>query len=240
MTDNPWLWAAVAVAVGLLIGEIGGSVVRSLMGRSTRTPLTRERARSTASGVFWGSVAVGMVVAAGILDQDELESFGELLRDGLPRLLLAGVLLIAGYAVALAIAAAVGQSALKATGVRQMALERVLKGTILAIAVVVSLRIAGVDTTLLVVVFAGVIGAPALALALLTALGGREVAAEVAAGRTLRHQLRVGWTLSIDGISGRVVALGTTFVEVEDDDGVLHHLPNRWLLERPFCAQPEQ
>jgi hypothetical protein len=238
MTDNPWLWAAVAIAVGLLIGEIGGSIVRSVMGRRDRGPVTRERARSTASGVFWASVAVGAVIAAGILDRDELEDFGELLREGLPRLLLAGVLLIVGYALALALAVAVGESALKATGVRQVALEKVLKGTILAISVVVALRVAGVDTTLLVVLFAGLIGAPALALALLTALGGRDVATQVAAGRALRHQLREGWSLHVDGFDGEVVALHTTFVEVEGTDGELHHLPNSWLLERPFRAGP--
>jgi hypothetical protein len=239
MTDNPWLWAAVAIAVGLLIGEIGGSIVRSLMGRRERSPLTRQHARSTASGVFWASVAAGAVIAAGILDRDELEDFGSLLREGLPRLLLAGVLLIVGYALALALAAAVGQSALKATGVRQVALEKVLKGTILAIAVVVALRVAGVDTTLLVVLFAGLIGAPALAFALLTALGGREVASQVAAGRALRHQLRKGWSLRVEDLVGDVVALHTTFVEVEDVHGELHHLPNGWLLERPFVAGPQ-
>jgi hypothetical protein len=238
MTDNPWLWAAVSIAVGLLIGEIGGSIVRSVMSNRSRSPLTRERARSTASGVFWASVAGGAVMAAGVLDQEGLEEFGSMLREGLPRLLLSGVLLIVGYALALALAAAVGQSALKATGVRQSALEKALKFTILAISVVVALRVGGVDNSLLVVLFAGLIGAPALALALLTALGAREVATHVAAGRALRHQIQEGWTLQVDDVLGDVVALHTTFVEVVDTTGELHHLPNGWLLERPFVAGP--
>lgn len=239
MIDIPWIWALVAVGVGLLLGEIGGSVVRSLMGRSSRSPGTRERARSTASAVFWASVAVGMVVAAGILDSEELDDFGEVLGDGLPRLLLAGVLLIAGYALALVIAAAVGQSALRATGVRQVALERVLKVGVIAIAVVVALRTAGVDTSLLIVLFAGLVGAPALTVALLTAAGGRHVAAQLAAGRALRNQLEVGWRISVEDLRGTVVAMNTTFVEVEDDEGRVHHLPNRWLMERPFRAQAD-
>jgi len=238
MTDNPWIWALVAVGIGLLVGEIGGSIVRASMGRGERSTLTRERARSAASGVFWGSVAIGLVIAAGILDRKEVQDFAELVGNGVPRILLAVVMVIVGYAVALAVGAAVGQSALKATGVRQVALERVLKVSIVAVSVVVALRVAGVETGLLIVLFAGLIGAPALALALLSAYGGRDVASQVAAGRALRHQLREGWDLEVDGLHGEIVALQTTFVEIDDGTGALHHLPNRWLLERPFTAGP--
>ena len=121
---------------------------------------------------------------------------------------------------------------------REGALERVLKVSIVAVSVVVALRVAGVETGLLIVLFAGLIGAPALALALLSAYGGRDVASQVAAGRALRHQLREGWDLEIDGLHGEIVALQTTFVEIDDGTGALHHLPNRWLLERPFTAGP--
>ncbi len=53
MTENAWLWAAVAVGSGLLVGEIGGSIVRASMGRTTRKPDTREHAarwREVSSG----------------------------------------------------------------------------------------------------------------------------------------------------------------------------------------------
>lgn len=238
MTENPWLWAAVAIGIGMLVGEIAGSLVRSSMGRSSRSPHTREQARSVASGIFWGSVAVGMVIAAGILDRNELENFGELLGNGVPRILLALVMVIAGYALALAVAAAMGQSALKATGVRQAALERILKVSIVAVAVVVALVVAGVDTGMLIVLFAALIGAPALALALLSASGGRNVATQVAAGRALRHRLREGWEIDVENLHGEIVGLHTTCVEVLDEVGECHQIPNRWLMERPYSAGP--
>lgn len=238
MTENPWLWAAVAVGIGLLVGEIAGSIVRASMGRKDRSPHTRQRARSVASGVFWGSSAVGLVIATGILDAEELEEFGDLLRNGVPRVLIALVVVIAGYAAALGIAAAVGQSALRATGVRQVALERSLKVSIVAVAVVVALVVAGVDTWLLGVLFAALVGTPAIALSLLTAFGGRDVASHVAAGRALRHRLREGWDLEVDDLRGEIVGLHTTFVEVEDEVGERHQLPNRWLLDRPYRAGP--
>lgn len=238
MTEYAWLWAAVAVGVGLLIGEIGGSIVRASMGRSHRSEDTRNRALAVARGVFWGSVAVGLLIAAGILDRDELEEFGDLIRDGLPRILVAVVLLIVGYAVSLAVAAMVGQSARKGTGVRQVALERGIKVALMAITAVVALVVAGVDESMLLVFFAALIGAPALALALLSAFGGRGVASQVAAGRALRHRLRSGWQLEVGSLHGEIVELHTTFVEVEDDSGERHQLPNRWLLERPYRAGP--
>jgi len=242
MDENTWIWAVVAVGIGLLVGEIAGSLVRAAVSRGDRSDLARERGRQAASGVFWGSVAVGLVIAAGILDRSELEEFWDALGDGMPAVLLAAVVVIAGYAVGLAIAAAVGQSALRATGVRQVALERALKVVIVAIGAVVALRLGGVDDTLLVVLIAGLVGAPALALSLLTARGAETVASQVAAGRALRNQVRVGWMLEAgDGpgaISGEVVALHSTFVEVEAHDGGLHHVPNRWLLDHPFRAGP--
>ncbi len=238
MTEYPWLWAAVAVGIGLVVGEIGGSLVRASMGRSHRSTDTREHALAVARGVFWGSVAIGLVIAAGILDKGELDDFGELLADGLPRVLIAIVLVIVGYAVALAVAAAVGQSARKATGVRQVALERGLKVSIVAMAVVVALVVAGVDYTMLLIVFAALVLAPAIAMALLSAFGGRGVASQVAAGRALRHRLRPGWDLEIGELRGEIVELHTTFVEVEDGAGERHQLPNRWLMERPYRASP--
>ncbi|MCP4436291.1 MAG: hypothetical protein GY812_12460 [Actinomycetia bacterium] len=238
MTEYAWIWAAVAIGVGLLIGEIGGSIVRASMGRNSRSESTRDRALAVSRGIFWGSVAIGLVGAAAILDSDELADFGELLSDGLPRVLLAVVVVILGYAVALAVAAMVGQSARKGTGVRQVALERGLKIGVVAVAVVVALVVAGVDDAMLLVFFSALIGAPALALALLSAFGGRGVASQVAAGRALRHRLRAGWDLEVGSLRGQIVALHTTFVEVEDETGERHQLPNRWLLERPYQAGP--
>ena len=239
MTEFVWLWAAVAVGVGLLIGEIGGSIVRASMGRANRSEDTRNRALAVSRGVFWGSVAVGLLIGAGILNRDEVEEFGELLREGMPRVMMAIVLVIAGYAVSLAVAAMVGQSARKGTGVRQVALERGIKVSLIAITAVAALVVAGVDESMLLVFFAALVGAPALALALLSAFGGRGVASQVAAGRALRHRLRTGWRIEVGSLEGEIVELHTTFVEVEDEQGERHQLPNRWLLERPYRAGQE-
>lgn len=238
MTEYAWLWAAVAVGVGLLIGQIGGRLVRRYIGRSHRDENTRASALAASRGVFWGSTAVGLAIAAGILDRDGLEEFVDLLREGLPRVLLGVVLAIVGYAVAMVVAQAVGQSAREATGVRQEGMERAIKASILAVAVVMGLVVAGVDNTMLVVVLVALIGAPALAFALLTAIGARGVAAQISAGRALRHRFEEGWSIEVEGLNGEVISMEPTFVEILDDAGNRHQIPNGWLLERPYSAEP--
>jgi hypothetical protein len=230
-----WIWAAVAFGSGLLFGEIAGRLVRGAMVR--RGGSSRDAASATGTFVFWAATAVGLVVAIGLIDPTVLDDLGERLADNLPRLLVAFLLLIGGYAVSIAVSAMIGQSARKATGVRQVGLERVLRFTIMAAAVVLALTELEVAPAVLVVLLAVVIGAPALAIALLTAFGGREVAGHIAAGRSLRHQLRPGQVVTCDGERGTVVVLHPSTVELERSDGTRVLVPNRRLLEAPFSIE---
>jgi hypothetical protein len=235
MEHAEWIWAAVAFGSGLLFGEIAGRIVRSALSR--RGEAARESAGAVGTFVFWTSTAVGLVIAIALIDSSVLEDLGDRLSESLPRFLVAFLLLIGGYAVSVAVAAMIGQSARKATGVRQVGLERMLRVAIMAAAVVVALTEMGVDSSMLVVLLAVVIGAPALAIALLTAHGGREVAGQIAAGRSLRHQLRPGQLLSCDGEQGTVVVLHPSTVEIERSDGARVLIPNRRLLDAPFTIE---
>jgi hypothetical protein len=243
MTTEQWIWAAVALGSGLLIGELGGRLVRAARGGADRPPSVRANARAMGSFVFWTSTAIGLVIAVGVLDLDTLEELGRTLSDDLPKLLLALVMLIVGYAIAVAVAAAVGQSALRASGVRQKNLERFLRVIIMLAAAVLALNQLGISNTMLAVLLAVVVAAPAMAMALLSVFGGRDVAAQLAAGRALRHQLREGWTLACadeggDALVGRIIEVHPTAVEVELADGARLMVPNRRLLERPFSVRP--
>ncbi len=238
MTEYSWLWASVVVGVGLLLGQIGGRLVRRSIGADRRGEQTRSSALAASRTVFWGSGALGLAIAAGILDPDGLAEFGQLLRDGLPRILLGIVLAIVGYGVAIVVAYAVGQSAREATGVRQVAVERAIKFSIMAVAVVLGLVVAGVDHTMLVVVLIALVGAPALAFALLTANGAGVVANQISAGRALGHRFDAGWRIQVGDLTGEVLSMEPTFVEILDDEGHRHQLPNAWLLQQPYTADP--
>lgn len=226
-----WIWAAVALGSGLLIGELAGRLTRSALARATDRPLLAASSRTIGKAVFWCSVMVGLIVAAGLIDPGTLEEFGARLRSEVPSLLLAGVWLIVGYAMSVALATMVGQSALKATGVRQVPMERALRITIMAAAVAAALHQAGVSQAIVLVVVAVGLATPALTIGILTALGARSVASQLAAGRVLRHHLRVGDTITSLGYSGRVVALHATAVELSGPDGASVLLPYSQLLE---------
>ncbi len=243
MKTEQWIWAAVALGSGLLLGELGGRLVRAARGGPDRTPEVRATAKAMGNFVFWAATAIGIVIAVGVLDVDTLRDLGDRISDDLPNLLLALLMLIVGYAVAVAVAAAVGQSARRASGVRQKNLERFLRIVIMVAASVLALNQVGVDQTMIAVVVVIVLAVPAVALALLSAFGGRAVASQLAAGRALRHQLREGWELvcrDADGspVTGRIVQVHPTTVEIRLGDGDHLHVPNSQLLERPFSVRP--
>ncbi|MEI2637968.1 MAG: hypothetical protein V9F03_03040 [Microthrixaceae bacterium] len=233
-----WIWAAVALGSGLLIGELAGRLTRSALSRPSSRPLVIESPRTAGNVVFWSAVLVGLVVAAGLLNPDTLNEFGESLSHKVPSILLAGAWMIAGYAASVAVAAMVGESALKATGVRQVALERALRTTIMAAAIAAALNQAGVHSGIVLVIVAIGVATPALTVALLTAFGGRQVASQLAAGRVLRAHLHEGDHISTLGHHGRVAGLCATTVAIEVEGGSVVHLPNSQLVEMGFEVRP--
>ena len=242
MEQTTWIWAVVSLGSGLLMGEIGGRLARRGIAAGSGDRLGRMAARREVAGlvgtvVFWLATAIGILVALWVLDPDVLDDLGDRLSEVLPRLGVGALVLIGGHSVSVLVAATVGQSARKATGVRQRGLERALQLGIMAAAVVVALAGLGVQPSIIVVPLTAVIAAPALAFALLSGLGGREVASQLAAGRALRHQLREGRTLECGLVQGRIVALHPTSVEVERDDGSRAHIPNRCMLSEPYSVR---
>lgn len=240
---NNWIWAVVAVCCGLLIGELGGRLVRAARGGPERSASVRATARSVGSLVFWAFTAAGLIIAVGLLDVDALSNMGDTISSVAPNLLLSFSMVIVGYAVAIAVSAAVGQSARRASGVRQETLERSLRIIITVIALLLALHQAGVSDAMVSALVVIVVAVPAVAMAMLSSLGGREVAAQLAAGRALRAQLREGWVLCSETpsgatVSGRILHVHPTTVEIEAADGSRSHIPHAVLLEQPFSLHP--
>jgi hypothetical protein len=240
---NHWILALIVLGSGLLFGEIAGRLIRRSLDREGRSPETREMARPLGTFVFWAGTALGLFFAVGTTSPRTIRQIPDTSLVYLPNLLLAAVFLIAGYALSIGVSTAVGQSALRASGVRHRGLERLLRVTIMGASIVLALSQVGVDTTILVVVLVALLGAPALAFALLTGLGGREVASNLAAGRALRGQVRPDAYLVCRGVDGRmvrgtVVAVHPVTVEVLSDDMATVHVPLNVLLQQPFEVQP--
>lgn len=233
-----WILAVVALAATILLGEIVARIVKASMSREGRSDVVREMARPVATFLFGSSVALGLLLAVASTSRHAFDAIPERASDALPDLLLAGLMLLAGYALAIGAAAALAQASVRASGVRHRSLERAARVTVLGTTVVLALSQIGVDTTLLGLALAMVVGGPTLAVVLLTALGGREVARDIAAGRAVRGHVKPGVRLTCDDVDGVVIAVHPVSVEVETDDGRTVHLPAHRLLETTYSVTP--
>lgn len=239
MDPMNWVWAAVALSAGLVFGELAGRLARSA--------LVHAEHRSSASAatvvpkvIFWSSVLIGLVLAAAALKPSTINRLADRLGDSIPDLIIAAAWLIGGYAVSVVVAMAIGQSALKATGVRQLALEHVLRVTIMVAAIGAALNEAGVSSQIVLVFVATGVIAPVITITVLTILGGREVAAQIAAGRVVAHHLHPGDRIVCMGQQGLVTRMHTTCVEVSVGDGTTTQIPNSQLLTVGFTVSDRQ
>ena len=101
-------------------------------------------------------------------------------------------------------------------------------------AIVLALGNLGVETTSLQIIVAGVVFALALSFALIAGLGGRDVAANIASGRTLRSDLIIGSRIVVGDVEGTIVDLRPALVVIEADAGERVFVPFAMLLQVPF------
>lgn len=231
-----WVWAAVALSAGIALGELGGRLARSALGRPRHGDTSPRPSVVLPKIIFWASVLIGLVLAATALKPSTIDELTERLADSIPDLIVAAAWLIGGYAVSVAVATAIGQSALKATGVRQLALERALRVTIMVAAVAAALNEVGVSKEIVLVFIATGVIAPIVAVVALTVAGGREVAAQIAAGRVVAHHVQPGDEIVHLGLQGTVLRLHSTCVEIETSDGSNTQIPNGQLLIHGFTT----
>ncbi len=225
--NNAWVWAIGAVVVGLLSGVVGAALVRRIIlkGREDR-PEIHDASKATSTFIFLFFVALGAVVAIGFADSTSLEPLpAEIVRKS-PKILAAGLILIAGRAIAFAFGGMVNSAFAGSTSRVRLQLSASGRFLIYAVSGVLALSQLGVDTTILTIIAAAALFGVAGAFALLVGLGGRALGGELAAGRYLNRLVTVGDVVEIDGVSGTVAALHPASVELEDADGSRVHVPN--------------
>lgn len=238
---DPWIYAAGAIVVGLLSGVVGAALVRRIILNDRRDrPEAHDAARATSTFLFLFFTSLGVIVAIGFTNADELEPIpAEVLRTS-PRILAAGLVLIAGRAIAYAVGGMIN-TAFGGSGARlRTQVSAVARGLVYVIAVVLALTQLGVETTILSVIVGATACGAAAAFALLIGLGGRETGGELAAGRTVHRLVSIGDDISVDGVAGRVAALHPTSVELRDVDGSTIHLAYTRLTRGELrVGQPE-
>lgn len=224
---DPWIYAAGAIIVGLLSGVVGAALVRRIILNDRRDrPEAHDAARATATFLFLFFTSLGVIVAIGFTNPETLEPIpAEVLRKS-PLVLAAGLILIAARAIAFAVTGMVNTAFASSSGRIRSQVAAVGRAVVYVVAVVLALSQLGVETTILTMIVGAVAFGGAAAFALLIGLGGREMGGELAAGRNLHRIVRVGDQITVDGTSGRVVAMHPASVELALPDGSSLHLAN--------------
>jgi len=232
---DQWIWAVGAIVVGLLSGVVGAALVRLAIvkGRESRLEAV-DAARATSIFVFLFFAAIGVVVAVGVTSPDTLRPIPARLLAYSPHVLAAGLILIAGRAMAFAVAGYVKGTLAESTSRMRGKLAESVRLVITLASAVLALRQLGIDTTILNIAIGAMLFGLAAAFALLVGLGGRELGRELVTGRYLPRLFHVGDEIDVGDVQGTVVAMHPASIEVMTGDGTCVHLRN----SQVFAAAP--
>ncbi|HEV3480444.1 MAG TPA: mechanosensitive ion channel domain-containing protein [Gaiellaceae bacterium] len=196
--------------------------------------LSRLGLERSLSGVVGRGVRIALIVVI-VVAAISLLGFGALAATlnevvlFVPKLLVAVALVIAGVVVGDFLRRRVDQL----TG--QMAVGapfgQMTEAVVVALFALTALALLGVPTTILLALVALVIAAGVLSVALAFGLGGREVAREVSAGRSIAGVFRVGERITVGGVTGEITALESVSTVLRDDGGTSVRIPNHLLVE---------
>jgi len=231
---NEWIWAAIVIGSGVVIGAFVAGVTRRVLAKDVRPDLLNRLADPIANLVFSLAVVVGLVAALGIVNPESLDTLPAELVSFLPRLLTGFIVVIVGNAAAGLAASAVAQALARAGTGAQRLVPKVVRAAILAASVILAADQVGVDTTIITLAVAAVFFSTGAAGALMIGLGSRTVAGELAAARALRQLLNEGDVVALDGVRGTVVHVHSTATELELSGGTRRLVPNSHFMSSPM------
>ena len=234
MVDSHWLLAAAAATTGLIAGTVGGAWLRRALQKQTNRPAIREIAAPASLFLFWFTTATGVIVAMATLSPETLRPLPRQMLNWLPNVIAAGLVLLAGYAVAAAASRSVARAFERATGNRSRLAERTLRTIIIAGSAILALGQLGVETTILIVLTTGIVFSAALTAALLAGLGGRTIAQSIAAGRALTPHLQEGQQIRIGTDTYTIIELRPATITLQPNPHEQVIITYTTLLDTPI------
>jgi hypothetical protein len=195
-----WLIALGVVVVGVMVATFVSARVRSILSKPSRPEKLRDLAEPLASVAFPIVLGAAVVIALGIGDPSSLDTLPKSVIAFVPKLLIAVLFVLGGGAVATLVSNAVGASVLRATGSPQPQIARLVRTVVSGVFFLLAVGQIGIDTKIVDLISMGLVGSISLAIALLTGLGGRATATEIAAGRFLSKIVRKGDRIQSDAL----------------------------------------
>jgi small-conductance mechanosensitive channel len=242
----PRLGGALALLlIGLLIARLIGYLLRRSLEAagvdrmSERAGVARVLARSglgeSLSAVIARAVRIGveLVVIFAALSLLGLQFLSQALNQAivaLPRLFIAGLLILAG--AVLAGAARERTDRLTYQMDFPVPLGQVTQVAVLATFGIIAAAEIGISTAVLVVVIAVLLAAIAGTFTIAFGLGSRDVARSLSAGRYLRHDYQVGQEIGFGDIRGRISRIHSTSTVLDAGGGQSIRVPNHLLLDQ--------
>ncbi len=236
--------AIVLLVAGLLLAPIVARIVRGVLGSVgidrlgerfgvggvlARIGIERSLSALVATALRVAIVVITVVAALSLLG---LSALSLALNEAvlfLPKLLVALVLVLIGFVVAEFVGTRVQTLA------EQMDIpgpfRQVVEAAIIALFVLTALAQVGVPTNILTGVVALLIVAVSFTFALAFGLGGRDVARQLSAGRSIGSSFRVGDQIEVAGFSGRISRIESAATVLEAGDGRTIRIPNQMLIE---------
>lgn len=182
--------------------------------------------------LFWGVLLAGVAAALSILGLASLQRNMDVIvalawKAVVAALILAGGLAAAGWLSNLA------STRSESAGLRGGDLfGRAVFAFVLALAVLLAAAQLGIKISILVLLTAILFGTVGVVAALALGLGLVPLSGNIAAGRYVQgNGIREGDEISVNGLEGTVEELGLASVTLRSEDGRIHHIPNRILLE---------
>lgn len=208
------------ITVARLVSRLNRLIQGRAFGREMKSAGVDEMASEVVAGVvFWAVLLFFVAASMEALGLAVVTSALGRLAGYLPTVLAALLVILAGLVAGNLGYSVVSKTASSANISYADALGKAVKAAIWLLAGVVALDQVGIDSTVLIVVTAIVIGVVLGGFALAFGLGARTVVGNMLATHYLSQIYRPGQTVRVSGVQGRVVEIQPTGVLIETAEG---------------------
>jgi small-conductance mechanosensitive channel len=179
---------------------------------------------------YWLVVAVFLLAAVRVLDLPILDELVAELGGYLPKLAAVGAILLGGYVAGFVARGAITRSLTQSGIAYADATGRLGQSLIVLTASIVAIDELGIDTTFVAVIFGIIAGATLLGAALALGIGSGPSVANLLAAYHVQRNYRVGQTVRVAGVVGRILEIGDTSIIIESGEGRIC-IPARRFIE---------